>query len=234
MAYSCISSEILKPRRKTPSCSQKTASRDFFDSNRKYTYKIDRNPLKLQQDESDNRYETASGRGSWPSRDPIEEDGGINLYGMVANDPVNKWDKLGLNWFTDAIDATGDYLSGNQGWVPGYGTEEAVQGAIDTSIDAVDTAVGAAVGAGNLGWFMGNQAFSDDPVDDKYMHCVTSCRIASVAGNLAATRVGDLQETRGRDTGDSAADQVANSAGRDCASSEKSCHCCCVEKGYNP
>jgi RHS repeat-associated protein len=34
--------------------------------------------------------------GRWLSRDPIEEGGGLNLYGMVGNDPVNKWDYLGL------------------------------------------------------------------------------------------------------------------------------------------
>ncbi|MGI6345997.1 MAG: RHS repeat-associated core domain-containing protein [Limisphaerales bacterium] len=34
--------------------------------------------------------------GRWLSRDPIEEKGGLNLYGFVNNDPVNKWDKLGL------------------------------------------------------------------------------------------------------------------------------------------
>jgi RHS repeat-associated protein len=33
--------------------------------------------------------------GRWPSRDPIEEEGGINLYGFVGNDGVNKWDLLG-------------------------------------------------------------------------------------------------------------------------------------------
>jgi RHS repeat-associated protein len=32
----------------------------------------------------------------WPSRDPIAERGGINLYGMVGNDPVNRVDYLGL------------------------------------------------------------------------------------------------------------------------------------------
>ena len=32
----------------------------------------------------------------WPSRDPIEEEGGINLYGMVGNNAVNHWDVLGL------------------------------------------------------------------------------------------------------------------------------------------
>ena len=34
--------------------------------------------------------------GRWLSRDPIEEDGGLNLYGMVGNDPVNRRDLLGL------------------------------------------------------------------------------------------------------------------------------------------
>src|SRR5574344_728805 len=34
--------------------------------------------------------------GRWLSRDPIEERGGLNLYGFVGNDPVNKWDVLGL------------------------------------------------------------------------------------------------------------------------------------------
>lgn len=31
----------------------------------------------------------------WPSRDPIEERGGFNLYGSVGNDGVNQWDLLG-------------------------------------------------------------------------------------------------------------------------------------------
>ncbi len=33
--------------------------------------------------------------GRWPSRDPIEEEGGLNLYGMVDNDLVNYVDDLG-------------------------------------------------------------------------------------------------------------------------------------------
>ena len=36
--------------------------------------------------------------GRWPSRDPIQEKGGINLYGFVGNDGVNKWDYFGLEW----------------------------------------------------------------------------------------------------------------------------------------
>jgi RHS repeat-associated protein len=33
--------------------------------------------------------------GRWKSRDPIEEEGGLNLYGFVGNDGVNRWDVLG-------------------------------------------------------------------------------------------------------------------------------------------
>jgi RHS repeat-associated protein len=36
--------------------------------------------------------------GRFLSSDPIEEQGGISLYGFVGNDPVNKWDYLGLRW----------------------------------------------------------------------------------------------------------------------------------------
>jgi RHS repeat-associated protein len=40
-------------------------------------------------------YDPVTGR--WPSRDPIEEAGGINLYGFAANSPIVKIDYLGLN-----------------------------------------------------------------------------------------------------------------------------------------
>lgn len=34
--------------------------------------------------------------GRWSSKDPIEEKGGVNLYGMVGNGPLNRIDYLGL------------------------------------------------------------------------------------------------------------------------------------------
>jgi RHS repeat-associated protein len=37
--------------------------------------------------------------GRWPSRDPVEEEGGVNLYGMVVNNPINIWDLLGLDTY---------------------------------------------------------------------------------------------------------------------------------------
>jgi hypothetical protein len=39
-------------------------------------------------------YDPVTGR--WPSRDPIQERGGLNLYAFVGNDGVNAWDLLGL------------------------------------------------------------------------------------------------------------------------------------------
>jgi RHS repeat-associated protein len=35
--------------------------------------------------------------GRWLSKDPIEEQGGLNLYGFVINNPINKFDRLGLH-----------------------------------------------------------------------------------------------------------------------------------------
>ncbi|MBD3297262.1 MAG: hypothetical protein GF341_01290 [candidate division Zixibacteria bacterium] len=35
------------------------------------------------------------------NRDPIGEAGGVNLYGFVGNDPVNRWDYLGLDVIGD-------------------------------------------------------------------------------------------------------------------------------------
>ena len=39
-------------------------------------------------------YDPVTGR--WPSRDPIQEAGGFNLYGMLNNDSLNQLDFLGL------------------------------------------------------------------------------------------------------------------------------------------
>jgi hypothetical protein len=40
------------------------------------------------------RYDPVTSR--WPSRDPIGERGGVNLYRFVENDGVNSWDYLGM------------------------------------------------------------------------------------------------------------------------------------------
>ena len=45
------------------------------------------------------------GAGRWLNRDPIGERGGVNLYGMVGNDPVRWVDRLGLDFGPGITDA---------------------------------------------------------------------------------------------------------------------------------
>jgi RHS repeat-associated protein len=50
--------------------------------------------------------------GRWINRDPIEESGGLNLYGFVGNDGVNRWDYLGKVSGTRIIDFPGHNTDG--------------------------------------------------------------------------------------------------------------------------
>ena len=61
--------------------------------------------------------------GRWPSRDPIEEKGGVNLYGFVGNDGVNWLDYLGLEGtvINDGADALSYWRSGEGGTVEAGG-----------------------------------------------------------------------------------------------------------------
>jgi len=64
---------------------------------------------KYQDDESDlvyygYRYYNAS-TGRWPNRDPLGEKGGLNLYGFVGNNSINKFDPFGLTTPVDVLDA---------------------------------------------------------------------------------------------------------------------------------
>ncbi len=54
--------------------------------------------------------------GRWPSRDPIGEEGGLNLFAFIGNDGVNRWDILGLfdiYIHTDGVGHMGCEVAGN-------------------------------------------------------------------------------------------------------------------------
>lgn len=62
-------------------------------------------------------YDPVNGR--WPSRDPIEESGGINLYAFLENDGLNKWDYMGMANSTGSVDisfGTPIVFSGSVTW----------------------------------------------------------------------------------------------------------------------
>jgi len=89
--------------------------------------------------------------GLWSSRDPIEEQGGVNLYGFVGNDGVNAWDLYGLtNYFT---------ANGPSWFVPSGAT-----GGVDQNhINRLNTAISDAM---NITDFEGNQCYDISLITD--------------------------------------------------------------------
>jgi len=88
---------LLQPRaRKKRAPRQKTASSDFFQHPNNPRPENRPPPWKTQQGNTTYTYKIASGRPYWSSRDPIEEEGGLNLYGFIRNDGLGNWDVLGL------------------------------------------------------------------------------------------------------------------------------------------
>jgi len=86
---------------------------------------------------------TVSGIPYWPSRDPIEERGGLNLYGFVGNNCENWWDYLGFDW--DPIDLPGNKQNRDgtyqpsPEWAPNHPGPQTLSGTISFRIrDFVD------------------------------------------------------------------------------------------------
>lgn len=90
------------PRSGRPGLNQSKFRRNLFAANRLCHPSSGRNSQGVT-DYGYRYYDPVTGR--WPSKDPIKEMGGINLYGMVGNSAVNWWDYLGLK---ECCDANGD------------------------------------------------------------------------------------------------------------------------------
>ena len=124
--------------------------------------------------------------GRWPSRDPIEEMGGINLYGFVANDPIDNFDVLGLAGFF--FDGTGNNRKSGTNVFILFGAYDAFKRYYPGVGSSFGTrAVGGLTGAGG-----GNRleaAYKDfiQAVDsgDRYVDIVGFSRGASLAREFA-------------------------------------------------
>jgi uncharacterized protein RhaS with RHS repeats len=159
--------------------------------------------------------------GRWPSRDPIEEEGGMNLYGFVENDGVGRWDVLGLN---DSLGGFGAYDPPNDS--KQCPTSSALS-QLDTALDELNKAYGDMKKANRKG-------------ADKYFHCMGMCSAAKKSGNpnlvdsLARFReIFDNLKNRFpgcrklsdyEQAADSFKDMEANRDGFNCTTD---CECCC-------
>ncbi len=70
--------------------------------------------------------------GRFINRDPIEQEGGLNLYAFVSNNAINLWDYLGMRRAFDVRFGGRDHLTASS---PGYKTS---LGATDTIADAIE------------------------------------------------------------------------------------------------
>jgi hypothetical protein len=77
----------------------------FFENSNRTRPANRRQPLGTRRKIRPTTTKTASGIPYWPSRDPIEERGGVNLYGFVGNDGLNELDIVGLSVYMPTGDS---------------------------------------------------------------------------------------------------------------------------------
>jgi len=170
----------------------------------------------------------ASGLGRFLSRDPVQEEGGINLYGICANNGVNKADPFGLLSWDDLV-----------------GTYNKARAALKTAEQCMKTVRDAF-------------KRRDQRYGDKLNHCLSSCEISIDCGQNIADALGTLKEARDLFAGwlewglawvipksweewvsdhiqggsfqDSVDDFVANFTGFGCKDNPAGCECCCRKK----
>ena len=92
--------------------------------------------------------------GRWLSRDPISEEGGINLYGYVGNGPLGAIDPFGLSWLDWEIPPW--LVNGTAGAADAlsFGITDKLRGAVGAN-DVVDKCGGAYKGGYTSGTVLG-------------------------------------------------------------------------------
>lgn len=106
---------------------------DFFGEPTKPRPQNRRQPQQPRRKNRPTATRTASGIPYWPSRDPIGERGGLNLYGFVNNQSISKIDNLGLLDVNEELQSADETQAewgepstpaGNNwmGWTSGSGT----------------------------------------------------------------------------------------------------------------
>ena len=146
-----------------------------------------------------------------------EQIAGINLYGMVSNNPIDKVDVLGLADFSEKWDALWDagLIDANEA---SNIAEKAAKDARQKSIDE--------------GWYQRENAHDGrhNGKEDAYRHCLWNCRMVKEINQEDAKQIADNHEKHGKNPKDEEKmDKCNNRAGRSCAK-EKNCADCCSRK----
>ena len=155
--------------------------------------------------------------GRWTARDPIQENGGLNTFALLANSTLVSVDTDGRN-----------------GWGPlNYNTN-----------GSPNFGVSSPGGIGCIGAIMDGFDRSSSRFDDKQNHCITSCEMAKACGGPLTFVLGHLKEVRdviadflpeswerqGHDMEAAYLDMYANDYGRNvCSTSEEGCEAACLK-----
>lgn len=127
-------------------------------------------------------YDSETGR--WPSRDPIEEKGGGNLYAFVGNDGISRIDRLGMVvWYCDAIWEWYLKLQGQSEiitWAQGVGSSEDRAEAEKMAKDgAQEDAINESSGSWDGSWALFKENPLNNPKPEKFgirdlvsVHCI--------------------------------------------------------------
>lgn len=148
-------------------------------------------------------YDPSTGR--WPSRDPIFERGGNNVYGFIQNRGINDVDLLGKSsiWVPPGGPLPPDNRPGGGGsqgsFFPGWGPDNCSQAAM--------VALAPSIGA-NLGnW--------------RYLHCLANCEIATRCGAAVAESWSNWKEQQDKEDCDEYYRQTGRRDSGKCYSAEQ-------------
>jgi RHS repeat-associated protein len=121
-------------------------------------------------------YDSTTGR--FLNRDPEEEDGGLNLYGFVANNPINLFDVDGCGWAVEAYDYWSDKAGSGEANGGVWGTLEATASVATMVLIDFSGALGVDQSSGKAGTAAGQG-----------QTCKSTLYIVAVTGEIVASAV---------------------------------------------
>jgi RHS repeat-associated protein len=116
--------------------------------------------------------------GRFLNRDPEEEDGGLNLYGFVGNNPINLFDVDGCGWAVDAYDYWSDKAGSGEVHGGVWGTLEATASVATMVLIDFSGALGVDESSGKAGTAAGQGKT-----------CKSTLYIVAVTGEIAASAI---------------------------------------------